>query len=113
MDFLSPADRFRAAAIVLDDGRDEDREALFEALKRCASELLASGVAGLAEMAELMDDESAWAWAAIHLLSTGEPAAAGVLARLSERADLVGFSAQVALDEHRAGRLKSPFSDEA
>ena len=38
MDFLSPADRFRAAAIVLDDGTDDDREALFDSLKRCASE---------------------------------------------------------------------------
>ena len=112
MDYLSLADRFRAAAIVLDDGTDDDREALFEALRACALELTASGQPGTDELVTLMDDESPWVslWAATHLLSRGHAPAAGALARLSQGSGLAGFAAKLALDEHSAGRLRSPFA---
>jgi hypothetical protein len=111
MDFLSLVDRFRAAAIVLDDGTDGEREALFESLRKCALELTASGQPGLDELASLMGDESPWVatWAATHLLARGNASAIDVLERLSKGPTLAGFAAKVALDEHRAGRLRSPF----
>jgi len=111
MEYLSPADRFRAAAIVLDDGSDIERDALFEALKACALELVHSGQEGLDELAALMDDDSAWValWAATHLLAHGDARARDVVSRLAQGPTLAGFAAQVALDEHRAGRLQSPF----
>jgi HEAT repeat protein len=111
MDYLSLADRFRAAAIVLDEGTDGEREALFEALRTCALELTASGQPGLDELASLMDDESPWVamWAATHLAALGNAPAVEALERLSKSPTLAGFAAKVALDEHRAGRLRSPF----
>jgi HEAT repeat protein len=115
MDYLTLADQFRAAAIVLDDGTDGEREAMFDALRRCALELTASGQPGLDELTSLMADESPWVamWAATHLLALGNASAADALERLSKDPTLAGFAAKVAFDEHLAGRLRSPFDPTA
>ena len=49
-------------------------------------------------------------WAAAELLSRGDGMALGVLERLAEEAGLHALSARVAIQEYRAGRLRSPFA---
>jgi hypothetical protein len=111
----SLADQFRAAAIEQGDGTGLENDDLFEVLRGCVLTLSAAGPAGLAQLDELMHDESPWvaSWAATHLLALGNASAESVLEKLVEGGGLSGFAAEVALSEFRRGRLRSPFRADA
>ena len=74
--------------------------------------LASQGPAGRAAFAALLDDESPHvrSWVAAQLLSENDARAISVAEQLASEPGLVGFSAQVTLDEYSAGRLPSPFA---
>ena len=74
--------------------------------------LASQGAAGRAAFAALLDDESPHvrSWVAAQLLSENDARAIPVAEQLASEPGLLGFNAQVTLDEYNAGRLRSPFA---
>ena len=113
MDVIDMIRRFREAAIRKGDGSSDPRldSRLHAQMAETCRELDAQGESGSAALRSLLHDESAWvrSWVAAHLLSRRDDQARPVLEALAEDSGLVGFAAQMVLDEFRKGRLKSPF----
>jgi len=104
---------FRNAAIEKADfakpaRRDSD---LHDRMKNALIRLREAGDSGDAAFRRLLEDESPHvrSWVAAELLSRGELTAVAVLERLSREPGSIGFDARTTLNEHEAGRLRSPF----
>ena|SRR4051794_7199741 len=101
---------FRAAASAKGDFRADSTEdhALHERMAQAFRFLHGQG----AEGAALLEDESPHvrSWVSAQLLSEGDARAVPVAEQLASESGLVGFSAQVTLEQFHAGRLRSPFA---
>ena len=66
---------------------------------------------GIRALRELLEDSNDYVrcWVAAGLLSIGEVHARSTLEVIAQRSDLLGFNAQIVLQEFEAGRLRSPF----
>lgn len=113
MDITDMIRRFRDAAVRKGDfcpSPNLDSRLHAQMAKACI-DLESQGEQGSAALHSLLHDESPWvrSWVAAHLLSQGDLQARPVLDALAKDSGLVGFAAQMVLDEYRKGRLKSPF----
>jgi hypothetical protein len=105
---------FRAAAVAKGSaGRRsaQDDHAFHARMATAVEAFSAAGAAGANALRQLASDPSPLvrSWAASELLSQGELAMVPVLKELAEHEGLLGFNAQMVLQEYRAGRLGSPF----
>jgi hypothetical protein len=105
---------FRAVASAKGDFRADSAEdhALHERMAHAFRFLHGQGAEGQAAFAALLEDESAHvrSWVSAQLLSEGDARAVPVAEQLASESGLVGFSAQVTLEQFHAGRLRSPFA---
>ena len=70
------------------------------------------GAEGRSAFSALLNDDSAHvrSWVSAQLLSEGDAQAIPIAEQLALAPGLLGFTAQVTLEEFRAGRLRSPFT---
>jgi hypothetical protein len=105
---------FRAAASAKGDFRADSAEdhALHERMAQAFRFLHGQGAEGRAAFAALLEDESPHvrSWVSAQLLSEGDARAVPVAEQLASESGLLGFTAQVTLEQFRAGRLRSPFA---
>jgi hypothetical protein len=105
---------FRTAASAKGDFRANSAEdhALHEQMTRAFHFLHAEGAEGRTAFAALLEDESPHvrSWVSAQLLSEGDARAVPVAEQLASESGLLGFTAQVTLEQFRAGRLRSPFA---
>ena len=104
---------FRDAAIEKGEGsedpsRDHD---LHQAMSDAFHQLYAQGQRGREAFLALLSDESPLvrSWVAAQLLSEGCENAKSVLEELEKQEGMLGFDAEMTLQEYRKGRLGSPF----
>jgi hypothetical protein len=105
---------FCVAAIEKGDFAPVPRDhSLHKTMTQAVASLRAAGPVGIAALRSLMSHESAHvrSWASAELLASGDKSARPVLEALSLLPGLVGSGAAVALREHEAGRLRSPFGN--
>jgi hypothetical protein len=111
-DIAGLVEAFRSAAIEKGDVAKSTRQdhALHARLATAHDALFGRGAAGVAAFEALLTDESPHvrSWVAAELLVRGRPQARPVLQALSESHGLIAFSARMTLQEHDAGRLRSP-----
>ncbi len=105
---------FRAAASAKGDFRVDSAEdhALHGQMARAFHFLHAQGAEGRAAFAALLDDESLHvrSWVSAQLLSEGDARAVPVAQQLASESGLLGFTAQITLEQFHAGRLRSQFA---
>jgi hypothetical protein len=109
-------DAFRSAAIAKGDAassRALDHH-LHQQMAAAVRKLESETSGGHQALQTLLADPSPHVrcWVASHLLACGDSRAELVLTTLASGTDLMALAAQMTLREHRAGRLKSPFSTE-
>ena len=103
---------FRVAAIEKGDDPSTPRGLqLYEQMAAAYHALMASGPDGRRAFEELLTDESMHVrvWVAAALLHGGDPKARSVLEAITAVKGIVGWEAEVTLQEYDAGRLGSPF----
>ena len=106
--------QFCAAAIEKGDfARGARDHALHQAMAKAIAVLRSSGEAGIVALHSLMSHESPYvrSWVCADLLASGDESARPVLEALSSMPGLVGHGAAIVLQEHEAGRLRSPFGN--
>ncbi len=105
---------FRAAALAKGDFRSDSAEdhVLHERMAQAFRFLYGQGAEGRSAFAALLDDASPHvrSWVSAQLFSEGDARAVPVAEQLASESGLVGFCAQITLEEFRAGRLRSPFA---
>jgi len=105
---------FRAAASSKGDFRADSSEdhALHKRMADAFRFLRGQGAEGRAAFAALLEDESPHvrSWVSAQLLSEGDTRAVPVVEQLASEPGLVGFTAQITLEQFRVRRLRSPFS---